>query len=294
MDSLRELIVHVDDEARAREAWRYARALAAPHRARLSALLAPTAQASGAYLAAETAALATQMAAEQLKALRRIGQELIGDCPGATLRIADGDALDALAQASLCSDLLVVSQRDPDSADGGLEPGRAGQLLTRSACPVLCVPHIGPPPGAPAQSILLAWSGTRESARALRDALPLLQRARRVELIAALHSSDLDNEPQPPEWEAVQRHLRGHLSEREVELQTSVLRSRSPSLGERLTRGWSPDATVAESLLSHAADSGADLLVMGAWGHSRAWELVLGGVTRGLLRSMTLPVLFSH
>lgn len=294
MDSLRELTVHVDDETRTRESWRYARALAAPHQARLTALLAPSAQASGAYLAAETAALATQLAAEQLKILRRVGEELVADCPGAQLRIAEGDTLDALAQASLCTDLLVVSQHDPDGNDGGLEPGRAGQLLTRSAAPVLCVPHIGAPAGAPAQSVLLAWAGTRESARALRDALPLLQRARRVELVAALHSSDLDNEPQPPAWEAVQRHLRSHLEGRDVELLTGVLRSRSPSLGERLTRGWSPDATVAESLLSHAADSGADLLVMGAWGHSRAWELVLGGVTRSLLRSMTLPVLFSH
>ncbi len=61
-----------------------------------------------------------------------------------------------------------------------------------------------------------------------------------------------------------------------------------------LLSSWTPDVSVAEALLSHAADFGADLVVSGGYGHSRAWELALGGVTRTLLKSMTVPVLLSH
>jgi nucleotide-binding universal stress UspA family protein len=61
-----------------------------------------------------------------------------------------------------------------------------------------------------------------------------------------------------------------------------------------LRSAWTPDTTVAETLLSHAADMDADLLVSGGYGHSRAWELALGGVTRTLLKTMTVPVLMSH
>ena len=79
-----------------------------------------------------------------------------------------------------------------------------------------------------------------------------------------------------------------------VRAECTVHRSREPTVAERLLPRWTPDAPVAEALLSHAADTGADLIVMGGYGHPRAWELVLGGVTRTLLQSMTVPVLMSH
>jgi nucleotide-binding universal stress UspA family protein len=90
--------------------------------------------------------------------------------------------------------------------------------------------------------------------------------------------------------DAVAAHLQRH----GVTANCTVRLTREPSLGERMRRPWTPDAPVAEALLSHAADSDADLIVMGGYGHPRAWELVLGGVTRTLLKSMTVPVLMSH
>jgi nucleotide-binding universal stress UspA family protein len=289
MSPIRELLVHIDDTQRASIAWQYAAALARSLGATPCALVAPTAWSQAAYLNPETAAIATQMASEQLQTLRTCAESLVATVPGAELRLHAGDPMATLLAASRSTDLLVLSQRDPEGG-GGLAPDLASRLLMGAACPLLFMPHIGAPAGAPASQVLLAWSGTRESARALHDALPLLQQAQRVELVGCVHADVLDENPEPPQWQAVQQHLGRH----GVQVQPTVLRSRTPSLGERLARGWTPDASVAETLLSHAADSGADLIVAGGYGHSRAWELVLGGVTRSLLQSMTVPVLFSH
>ncbi len=289
MNPIRDLLVHVDDTQRAASTWCYAAALAPRLGALPRALVAPTAWAQGAYLNPETAAIATQMASEQLQGLESCAQALIAQVDGATLLVSPGSPIDSLLQASRCTDLLVLSQRDP-AGEGGLNPDLASRLMVGAACPLLFVPHIGAPHAEPARNILLAWSGTRESARALRDALPLLQQAQSVELVGCVQGDDLGRDPEPAQWLAVQQHLHRH----GVQAQATVLRSRTPSLGERLVRGWTPDASVAETLLSHAADSGADLIVAGGYGHSRAWELVLGGVTRSLLQSMTVPVLFSH
>jgi hypothetical protein len=137
--------------------------------------------------------------------------------------------------------------------------------------------------------VLLAWSGKRESARALRDALPLLQRAEQVEVVmhaAAAPGEEAEADPLAP--------VLAHLARHGVSARGRVVHAGEPSILERMQRPWTPDAPVAESLLSHAADSGADLIVMGGYGHSRAWELVLGGVTRTVLQTMTVPVLMSH
>jgi nucleotide-binding universal stress UspA family protein len=90
--------------------------------------------------------------------------------------------------------------------------------------------------------------------------------------------------------QAVAEHLRRH----GVQAACTVRRTRSDSVAERMTPSWTPDAPVAQAVLSHASDIDADLIVMGGYGHPRLWELVLGGVTRTLLQSMTVPVLMSH
>jgi nucleotide-binding universal stress UspA family protein len=73
-----------------------------------------------------------------------------------------------------------------------------------------------------------------------------------------------------------------------------VLSQGKHSIGERMRLGWIPDVDAAQALLSHAADLDADFIVMGSYGHSRLRELVLGGVTRTMLDTMTVPLLMSH
>ena len=86
------------------------------------------------------------------------------------------------------------------------------------------------------------------------------------------------------------RHLRAH----GVSATCAVKPVREMSFSERMLNPTVVDASIAELLLSHAADMDADLIVMGGYGHTRTFELVLGGVTRTLLGSMTIPVLMSH
>jgi len=284
MDSLRQIVVHFGDASPATvHALGTAAALARQHGAQLSVRAVVESVASGAYLSPEAASLATQLVAEQMQSLKTQAETQVqAHCAGlnAELLHRADEAVEHLIEASRATDLLVLSQPEPGR---GLGLDAMARILVRASCPVLLVPFIGPAPTL-GQKVMLAWSGTRESGRALNDALPWLRAARQVELLT------LDAEA-PPAWEAVQAHLRRH----GVPLQASLLPpTRQPSLGERLARIWTPDASVAETLLSRAADSDTDLIVCGAYGHPRTWELVLGGVTRELLQSMTVPVLFSH
>ena len=120
------------------------------------------------------------------------------------------------------------------------------------------------------ETVLIAWDGSAPASRAIRDALPFLLRAKRIEVVTV---GDLG-----PTLENSSHRLSLHL-------QRHGLR---PEF--RLVSG----SDVASALLSDAFDASADLLVMGAYGHSRFRELVLGGATHGILESMTLPVFMSH
>lgn len=297
MNDLRRLLVHVNDAQLAGEALLYGATLARQHGAELSALLAVDTVAAGAYLNAETASLAAQLAREHQAEQREAASALVESVQRRTgltveLLIAAGPAHEALIEASRAADLLIVSQREPGHS-AGLEPGAAARLLAAAACPLLFVPPAGwhapalEPSEVAARQVLAAWSDTREAARALHDALPLMQRAARVELVVFVHGETAPDQP-PPALQAAARRLALH----GVQAQVTVRRCREPKLSQRLRRG--PDVLVAEALLAYAAETGADLLVMGGYGHSRAWEMVLGGVTRTLLQTMNLPVFMGH
>lgn len=175
----------------------------------------------------------------------------------------------AFARRALYADLLVLGQRneeDPDAAE--LPADFVSSLLVESGKPALIVPYTGTV-AAVGQTVLVAWKETRESARAVTAALPWLSRARSVQVVGY--------------GEAAEASLR--------RLQT-YLRTRGVNASVRV--GGVDDSEVGERLLSLAADVGADLLVMGCYGHGRAREWVLGGATRSILQSMTLPVLMAH
>ncbi len=301
MSPIRRILVHVGDADTADGPLRAAAALAAAHGAEVAAIHAVE-PVSAAYLTPEVSALAIEAASrgEQARrdaALARVRAAL----PGAALLEGAGpvpaDASDLVVAASRGADLLVVSQADPGRPDG-TRAGFAGRVLVGAACPVLFVPHVDwkaalarPAPGFGTR-VLVAWSDTREAARALRDALPLLQRAEHVELLTMVDADAVDA-PGSGRDDGLATPA-ALLARHGVRAVRTVLPTREPTLGERLRRAWIPDASVAETLLSRAADVDADLVVMGGYGHPRAWELVLGGVTRTMLQTMTVPVLMSH
>ncbi|MBN9260607.1 MAG: universal stress protein [Hyphomicrobium sp.] len=189
------------------------------------------------------------------------------------LRIEDGDLPSAVLEHARASDLIVASQTDPDWELSGLFdfPER---LMMEGGRPVLLVPYAGTY-GEIGKRVTVAWSGKREGARAVFDALPLLKGAEVVTLLCVVGGGA---EPEPGELPGTQ--IAAALSRHGVKV--TVQKSVAEEIG------------VADDILSRLADNGSDLLVMGAYGYSRLREMVFGGVTRHILRHMTVPTLMSH
>jgi len=277
------------DNARSGDVASLAATFAAEHGADALALNVVESRLTGAFLTPEAAAVGATLAREDERARREQAAARVAEIKRSSgrslaLEIATGEAVATLLNRSRTADLLVLGQPDPTAPDG-TPPGAVAPLLLRSGCPLLFVPAAGDF-GRCGSRVLVAWSETRESARALRDALPILRRAQVVEVMT--FATAQADEPSP--LDGVVAHLARH----GVKATSTVRRSREPSLSEVMRPSWTPDAPIAEALLSHAADYSADLLVMGGYGHSRLWELALGGVTRTILQSMTVPVLMSH
>jgi nucleotide-binding universal stress UspA family protein len=187
-------------------------------------------------------------------------------------RVVDGHADDELIVQARYADLVVVGQAEPDQSATPSDLPEAVALATGR--PVLVVPYIGVqrPPGKVA---MLCWNASREAARAAYDALPLLTAADKVVVLVV----------EPRSSNA------GHGAEPGADVAAWLSRH-----GAKVTvqRDVAPDADVGAAILSRAADHDVDLIVMGLYGHSRLRELVLGGASRTLLGSMTVPVLMAH
>ena len=189
-------------------------------------------------------------------------------------RAPAGDPAPAIIAHARGADLVVIGQPDPADADAAFAAGLANAAILASGRPALVIPYVGIQ-GSFGRTALIALDRSRESARAVADALPLLARAEKVVVVSITAAAEETLGDTQARTQAV-LHLRGHGIDAEV---------RHLDL---------PDISIGELLLSQAADLGADLIVMGAYGHARLQEFVLGGVTRTLLNAMTVPVLMSH
>jgi nucleotide-binding universal stress UspA family protein len=167
-------------------------------------------------------------------------------------------------------DLSIVGQAEPDKS--AVEEVIAEAALFESGRPVVVVPYIQKEPFKLDQ-VMVCWDGSRAAARAIGDAVPLLKQSKRVEIVIVANERGKEDEIAGAD---LGEHLARH--DLNVEVKRTIL----------------GDIDVADILLSHAADSGADFMVMGGYGHSRLREFVLGGVTRSIFRTMTVPVLMSH
>lgn len=189
-------------------------------------------------------------------------------------RRSDRAVLGAVRVSARYADLVVIGQADPDHVDEARVPAVFAEDLVLSAGrPVLVVPYAGRFAGVGSR-VLVAWNAGREAARAVTDALPLLRRAKSVEVVAF--------EPQ--------RSGADHGAEPGADIALFLARHGVKVSAAR----QQADIDVGSQILSRAADTDADLIVMGAYGHSRAREVVLGGATRSLLEAMTVPVLMAH
>ena len=184
-----------------------------------------------------------------------------------------GDQVAAFSRQALVHDLLVLGQHEPeDERESDLADDFAESVLIASGKPALVVPYVGllAPVG---KVVLVAWKASSESARALAAALPLLRGADKVHLATW-------DDPAPRDRPDAPIDVVGYLARHDVRAE---LRSYGPASRE-----------LGEHLLSLAVDIGAGLLVMGCYGQSRAREWALGGATRTVLQSMTMPVLMAY
>uniref|UniRef100_UPI003F49107E universal stress protein n=1 Tax=Cupriavidus yeoncheonensis TaxID=1462994 RepID=UPI003F49107E len=173
------------------------------------------------------------------------------------------------------ADLIILGQHDPADADAFADPHLVESVVLQCGRPALVVPYAGAFPQV-GKTILVAWNGSREAARAIHDALPFLRRADSVDVVSwgkSELSSDL--------WLSPARYAVEWLARHRVQAQLHDFEAAGGN-------------DTGQMLLSRAADLGSDLIVMGAYGHGRMRELVLGGATRTILASMTVPVLLSH
>lgn len=188
-------------------------------------------------------------------------------------RVLEGRPSDALALNGRYADLTIAGQTDPEEPLAGIPDDLAESVVFGLGGPVLAVPYIGFRETV-GQRVVVAWNGSREAVRAVNDAIPLLLGASQVTIL----SIDPDRTGEHGEQPGADIALRLARHGIKVETATAV----ADGIG------------VGELLLARIDDLSADLLVMGAYGHSRLREHVLGGVTATILQQMTVPVLMSH
>jgi nucleotide-binding universal stress UspA family protein len=179
-------------------------------------------------------------------------------------------AADTFGRLARRYDISVVAQAEPAKL-----PDRdliIEAALFESGRPVLVVPYIQRD-GLELDRVMVCWDGSRAAARAVGDAMPFLERAKAVEVVVVAGEAGKSDEVPGAD---IAHHLARH------------------ALKVELRRIVAGDLDVANTILSHASDAGTDFIVMGGYGHSRLRELVLGGVTRRILQSMTVPALMSH
>jgi nucleotide-binding universal stress UspA family protein len=191
----------------------------------------------------------------------------------AELRVVDGFVQNELATNGRYADLLVLGQTDPENTLP--TPADLPEVVAlASGRPVLVVPYIGIK-NSPGKTVMLCWNASRESAHAATAALPFLKVAAKVIVLT------IDAKSSPA----------GHGAEPGADAATWLTRH-----GVKVTvqRDVASESDVGGTILSRAADHAADLIVMGLYGHSRLREMVLGGTSRTLLASMTVPVFVAH
>ena len=274
--SYKTILVHLDGHARNAQTLRLACDVAGRFEAHLAALYALEQPLFAAAMdPGAAAALTYQVELDQhMQAKAREIVKTAEQQSGRAIewRTVSGNALNSVIMHARHADLLVMTQADR-AEKLGVDPSFAASAVVGAGRPVLMVPYAGEFNSC-GVSVLVAWSGTRESARAVADALPLMKKAREINVVSF--------------------NPKGEAGWGEVPGADVALWLTRHGVRVNVRQQKSDEVDVGNQILSLASDLESDLIVMGAYGHSRTFEFVLGGVTRTLLESMTVPVLMSH
>lgn len=278
MNCLESIVVHVDGTARSAVRLDLARQLAAQHKANLDVLFAVDPRVSPMPFPMSDGVPSMPASYEIDPRHREHAWSLFAassmETPsaGCWYELTGGAVISGVARHVLLCDLLVLGQHDPTDASGvDVPPDLVEAVLIESGRPALVIPACGAA-GCNHDVVLVAWKQTREAARALIAALPFLGKARQVHL-ACMAEGIVETHQALAQ---ASRFLVRHGIARPQNHQESI------------------GGDIGRDLLSMATGIGADLLVMGCYGHGRLRERVLGGATRTVLREMTVPVLMAH
>lgn len=176
----------------------------------------------------------------------------------------------AITEMSRLYDLNIVGQ--PDRSNPSQADLLAEAVLFGSGRPMLLVPYITRAP-IKSDRVLVCWDGGVPATRAVHDAMPFLQKANAIDIVTV-------NEDEATTSEVSSAALIAHLAQRDLPVKPYRLAADTPN--------------IHNAILSLAADNNTDLIVMGGYGHSRLREFILGGTTRGMFESLTVPALISH
>ncbi len=279
--SYRTILVHLSNAEHAGQVLEVATNIAAKHEAYLIGLFAypqvfvPAAVAAEAW--PDIVEIENKRHAEMAGEIEGVFNDV---CKAAKLKSAWRTAevmapvANVVIRHAFCADLVVVGQADPDSDDARMQAEVTERVLMECGRPVLFVPYAGHFKTV-AEEPLIAWTASRESARAAFDALPLLRNSKSVKVLTV--------NPQEQNGQSV--------SSTATQFALSLARH---GVNAQASTTASGELSVGSELLSRASDYGTDLLVMGGYGHSRFREIVFGGATREILQHMTVPVLMSH
>ena len=281
--AIKDILLHLDSSKRAATRLRLAAGLAAAHGAHLTAVTVidlPPPDVFAGYPTVFVELTRAEDVVERMRAVRMAEAETLRAGFAAALaafgiagefRVVEGSTAETVALHGRYADLIVVGQPDPENQrDSGIDPGD----LMQAGRPLLVVPFAGDFPTL-GETVLVGWNATREAARAVGDALPLLRAARRVIVLSINPALGIGGDGDLPAAD-IALHLARH------------------GIKAEAAHTMAADIADGDALLSYAADVGADLLVCGMYGHSRLRELALGGVTRSLITEMTVPTFMTH
>lgn len=188
-------------------------------------------------------------------------------------RLLDDEAGEGISLQARYADLVVISQTDREDTTASVTAAFPDYVSLNCSRPVLIVPHTGNFPKI-GNKILIAWDGGREASSAITNALPLLRQAQLVQVAVFNPQSRPSVHGEQPGAD-IALYLARHGVKVEVI--------------QKNTQG-----DIGNALLNLAVETTTDMIVMGSYGHSRFREILLGGVTRTILESMTVPVLMAH
>ena len=274
--TFKNLLVYVDDAARCQQRVDLALSIAGDHDAHLTGIgiLAPPTPAaySSAELSPDLLETILVEASERIanaenafrEAARRAGWQARSNWQS-----EKGFVADRLGLHARYADLTIIDRDDPYKGPIG-SPSLQEEMLLATGRPLLVVPqsvasdHIG-------RRVVIAWNASREAARAVADAIPFIERAEQVRVLS-INPNNIGDLPGAD--------ITTHLARHNATVEATTLKIDNRSIGE--------------SIANAAHDWAADLIVMGAYGHSRLREFVMGGVTRHMLREAQIPLLMSH